>query len=130
VVSLPYGVEGSVTLKNLKKADGSKVELEDKLPFVVLEFNAEARRIVLSHTRTFEEGEEVIEAPAAAGKRAPRKEGVGGSSTSVKSINEKVEKSTLGDLSVLSDLKSAMESNERSGKSRKKEREEEEEDEA
>lgn len=130
VVSLPYGVEGTVTLKNLKKADGGKVELEDKLPFVVLEFNAEARRIVLSHTRTFEEGEEVIEAPTAAGKRAPRKEGAGGSSASVKSINEKVEKSTLGDLSVLSDLKSAMESNERTGKSRKKEREEEEEDEA
>jgi len=128
VVSLPYGVEGTVTLKNLKKADGSKAELEDKLPFVVLEFNGEARRIVLSHTRTFEEGEEVLEAPAATGgaKRAPRKEAAGGSSASVKSVNEKVEKSTLGDLSVLSDLKSAMETKERTGKSRKKDIEEDE----
>jgi small subunit ribosomal protein S1 len=109
VVSLPYGVEGTVTAKNLKKADGSKAELEEKLPFVVMEFNGEARRIVLSHTRTFEEGDEVIEAAPA--KRGPRKEGA--SSASVKSINEKVEKSTLGDLSVLSDLKSQMENKER-----------------
>jgi small subunit ribosomal protein S1 len=67
-------VEGTVTVKHLKKADGSKAELEEtSLPFVVMEFNAEARRIVLSHTRTFEEGEEVIEvAPA---KRGARKEG-------------------------------------------------------
>ena len=107
VVSLPYGVEGTVSAKNLKKADGSKAELEEKLPFVVLEFNGEARRIVLSHTRTFEEGEEIIEAAPAGAKRGARKEG--GSSASVKSINEKVEKSTLGDLSVLSDLKKQME---------------------
>jgi len=118
VVSLPYGVEGTVTAKNLKKADGSKAELEEKLPFVVLEFNAEARRIVLSHTRTFEEGDEVIEAaPAAGAKRGARKEGAaGGSSASVKSVNEKVEKSTLGDLSVLSNLKSQMENKERGSK--------------
>ncbi|HRH70151.1 MAG TPA: 30S ribosomal protein S1 [Flavobacteriales bacterium] len=130
IVSLPYGVEGSVSLKHLKKADGSKAELEEKMPFVVLEFNAEARRIVLSHTRTFEEGEEVMEAPAAGAKRAPRKEAAGGASASVKSVNEKVEKSTLGDLSVLSDLKSAMETKERTGKSRKKDIEEDDDSEA
>ena len=120
IVSLSYGVEGTVTAKNLKKADGGKAEMEEKLPFVVLEFNAEARRIVLSHTRTFEEGEEVIEsAPAAGGKKGVRKEGSGGGATALKSVNEKVEKSTLGDLSVLSDLKSAMESKERTGKAKK-----------
>ena len=113
VVSLPYGVEGTVTIKHLKKADGSKAEVEEKLPFVVLEFNAEARRIVLSHTRTFEEGEEVMESAPAAGKRAPRKDAGAGPSASVKSVNDKVEKSTLGDLSVLSDLKSSMESTSR-----------------
>lgn len=117
IVSLPYGVEGTVTAKNLKKADGSKAELEEKLPFVVLEFNGEARRIVLSHTRTFEEGDEVIEAAPAAAKRGARKDVAAGaaSSASVKSVNEKVEKSTLGDLSVLSDLKNRME-NKESGK--------------
>jgi small subunit ribosomal protein S1 len=45
-VALPYGVEGTVALKHLKKEDGSKANLEDKLPFKVLEFNGEARRIV------------------------------------------------------------------------------------
>jgi len=113
VVSLPYGVEGTVTLKHLKKADSSKAEIEEKLPFMVLEFNAEARRIVLSHTRTFEDGEEPMETETK-GKRT-RKEGDtgGGASASVKSVNDKVEKSTLGDLSVLSNLKSAMEDNAR-----------------
>ncbi|MBL7964623.1 MAG: 30S ribosomal protein S1 [Flavobacteriales bacterium] len=123
VVSLPYGVEGTVTAKGLKKADGSKAELEEKLPFMVLEFNGDARRIVLSHTRTFEEGEEPIEAAPA--KRGARKEGgaPGAASASVKSVNEKVEKSTLGDLSVLSDLKSAMENKERATKGKKNEEE-------
>jgi small subunit ribosomal protein S1 len=121
-------VEGTVAQKHLKKEDGSKANVEDKLPFMVLEFNGEARRIVLSHTRTFEEGDEVIEAPAAGAKRAPRKEGTG-ASASVKSVNEKVEKSTLGDLSVLSDLKNAMENTERASKSRKKQEEESDENE-
>ncbi len=119
VVSLPYGVEGTVSVKHLKKADGSKAELEEKLPFMVLEFNAEARRIVLSHTRTFEEGEEPIEA-APAKRSAARKDAPAGGSA-VKAINDKVEKSTLGDLSVLSNLKSQMESNERASKGKKEE---------
>ena len=120
VVSLAYGVEGTVSVKHLKKADGSKAELEDKLPFMVLEFNGEARRIVLSHTRTFEEGEEPIEsAPAKRGARKEAGSPAGGSA--VKAVNDKVEKSTLGDLSVLSDLKSAMENKERASKGKKNE---------
>lgn len=128
MVSLPYGVEGSVALKHLKKEDGSKANLEDKLPFKVLEFNGEARRIVLSHTRTFEEGDDSAEVATSAPKRVARKaeEGAPGQSPSVKSVNEKVEKSTLGDLSVLSDLKSAMEKGERTGKPKKRNDEEEE----
>ena len=123
--------ENRIGLDHLSFSVGSKAELEEKLPFVVLEFNGDARRIVLSHTRTFEEGgDEVVEAPAAGKARGPRKEnaGGGGSSASVKSVNEKVEKSTLGDLSVLSNLKSAMESNERASKGKKKEEEEASED--
>ncbi|MCB9169055.1 MAG: 30S ribosomal protein S1 [Flavobacteriales bacterium] len=124
IVALPYGVEGTVSAKHLKKEDGGKAELEEKLPFKVLEFNADARRIVLSHTRTFEEGED--EAPAA--KRGGRRGD--GQSPSVKSVNEKVEKSTLGDLGVLSDLKSAMEDQEKSGKGTKKKQNEEDGDDA
>lgn len=121
VVALPYGVEGTVALKHLKKEDGSKANVEDKLPFKVLEFNADARRIVLSHTRTFEEGDEALDhVPARRGGRKGGDDHGGGQSPSVRSVNEKVEKSTLGDLSVLSDLKSAMESSERGGKAAKR----------
>lgn len=117
-VALPYGVEGTVALKHVKKEDGSKAAVDEKLPFKVLEFNADARRIVLSHTRTFEEGDDSMDiAPAKRGRKGGDDHG---QSPSVRSINEKVEKSTLGDLSVLSDLKHAMESNERSGKSGKR----------
>jgi small subunit ribosomal protein S1 len=75
---------------------------------------------VLSHTRTFEEGEEPIEsAPAKRGARKEAGSPAGGSA--VKAVNDKVEKSTLGDLSVLSDLKSAMENKERASKGKKNE---------
>ena len=126
-VALPYGVEGTVALKHLKKADGSKANLEEKLPFVVLEFSAEHRRITLSHTRTFEEGDDVVEsapAPAKRGRKAGSEEG-GDHSASVKSVNDKVEKSTLGDLSVLSNLKNQMEAGEGSKKPKKAKKDEE-----
>lgn len=115
VVSLPYGVEGTVTAKHLRKADGSKAEMEEKLPFMVLEFNADARRITLSHTRTFEEGDEPMES-VSKGKRTRKEEDGAATSASVKSVNEKVEKSTLGDLGVLSSLKQSMENKERASK--------------
>jgi len=104
IVALPYGVEGYCQVKHLKKEDGSSAELEEVLEFVVTEFNKNAKRINVSHLRTYEE------APA----RAPKKSsggGGGGSKTSsaVKQVNERVERSTLGDLSVLSQLKEKME---------------------
>ncbi|HMU12697.1 MAG: 30S ribosomal protein S1 [Bacteroidetes bacterium] len=128
-VALPYGVEGTVTLKHLKKADGSKAGLEEKLPFVVLEFSSEHRRIALSHTRTFEEGDDVIESAPASAKRGRKGSGDEGGdhSASVKSVNDKVEKSTLGDLSVLSDLKNQMQAGE-GGKAKSKAKKEEADD--
>ena len=131
-VALPYGVEGTVSLKHLKKEDASKANLEDKLPFKVLEFSGEQRRITLSHTRTFEEGDDMMEgAPAAGPKRAGRKAGSddgGGQSPSVKSVNDKVEKSTLGDLDVLTNLKNQMEAGEGEKKPRKPKKEAAEDD--
>jgi len=131
IVALPYGVEGTVSLKHLKKEDGSKANLEDKLPFKVLEFSGEQRRITLSHTRTFEEGDDMTEAAPAAAKRGGRKasgDDGGGQSASVKSVNDKVEKSTLGDLDVLSNLKSQMEAGEGEKKPRKSKKEAAEDD--
>jgi small subunit ribosomal protein S1 len=125
-VALPYGVEGSVTVKHLRKADGGKAELEEKLPFMVLEFNGDARRIVLSHTRTFEAGDDVVEAaPAKRGRKSVEDHG---HAPSIRSVNEKVEKSTLGDLGVLSGLKEAMENTERGKAPKRKSRRTEEDD--
>jgi small subunit ribosomal protein S1 len=107
IVSLPYGVEGICPSKHLKKADGSNAKIEEVLDFKVIEFNKDAKKIVVSHTRTFEEGEDK---PAAAkgGKKST------GSATdqAVKAINQSSEKSTLGDLDALSALKEKMEKGE------------------
>lgn len=104
IVSLPYGVEGICPAKHLRKEDGSNAKVEEVLDFKVIEFNKEAKKIVVSHTRMFEEGEDKPAAPKG-GKKAT------GSSTSqaVKAINQNTEKSTLGDLDALAELKEKME---------------------
>jgi small subunit ribosomal protein S1 len=108
IVSLPYGVEGICPAKHLKKEDGSNAKVEDTLDFKVIEFNKDSKKIVVSHTRTFEEGDD---RPSASATAASKKGGAGGSSTSqaVKAINSNSEKSTLGDLDALSALKDKME---------------------
>ena len=107
IVTLPYGVEGYCQTKQLKKEDGSSAELEEVLDFMVLEFNKNAKRINVSHLRTYEEGP--MPTPTTAKKSAKRATGTrGGSSDAVKQLNEKVERTTLGDLGVLSELKEKM----------------------
>ena len=54
VIALPYGVEGFATPKHLVKQDGTQAQLEEKLPFKVIEFNKDAKRIILSQSRIFE----------------------------------------------------------------------------
>jgi len=111
IVSLPYGVEGICPSKHLKKEDGTNAKVEETLDFKVIEFNKEAKKIVVSHTRTFEEGED---RPSATAAKGGAKKAAGGSSTSqaVKAINQNTEKSTLGDLDALSALKEKMEKGE------------------
>jgi small subunit ribosomal protein S1 len=108
IVSLPYGVEGICPSKHLRKEDGSNAKVEETLDFKVIEFNKEAKKIVVSHTRTFEEGEDK---PTSKGGD---KKGSAGSSTSqaVKAINQNNEKSTLGDLDALAELKEKMDKGE------------------
>jgi small subunit ribosomal protein S1 len=101
IVSLPYGVEGICPAKHLKKADGSNAKIEETLDFKVIEFNKESKKIVVSHTRTFEEGDDKPAASAA-------KKGGNTTAQAVKAINQSTEKSTLGDLDALSALKDKM----------------------
>jgi len=100
----PYGVEGFATPKHLVKEDGTPAQKDEKLMFKVIEFNKDAKRIILSHSRIFED-EQKAEARKArraqqAGKPAPAEETVPATT---------VEKTTLGDISALAALKEQME---------------------
>ena len=100
VVSLEDGVEAFCTTRHLQKEDKSPVAVGDTLSFKVIEFNRDAKRILVSHLRTWEERKEA--APKAATKKAAKAE--------EPALDlPKVEKTTLGDLSALADLKASME---------------------
>ncbi len=106
VVALPYGVEGFVTPKHLVKEDGMVAKVEEKLPFKVIEFNKAAKKIIVSHSRVFED-EKRAAADTAARKvetEAPRK--------APKKQKANVEKTTLGDITQLAALKEEMEEKE------------------
>ena len=103
VVNLPYGVEGFAPSRHLAKEDGSKAAADETLDFTIIEFNKDAKKIIVSHTKTFEAGmeDEVDNKRKPARGKTDRK--------AVKKINDSVEKTTLGDLGVLSNLKEEME---------------------
>ena len=109
VVSLPYGVEGFATPKHLVKEDGSQAAAEEKLSFKVIEFNKEAKRIILSHSRIFEDAakeEEKAEKKAAAATRKAKKV-----EESAPAIQNQAASTTLGDIDALAALKSKLEGN-------------------
>ena len=103
-IALPYGVEAYCNKKQLTKEDGSEAKLDEQLDFKILEFNKNARKIVVSHTRTFQESPEDMRKAEIAERRATQKI----QKKSLKDLNERSEKSTLGDFSVLSQLKDEM----------------------
>jgi small subunit ribosomal protein S1 len=103
VVSLPMGVEGFATPKHLVKEDGSQAQVGEKLNFKVIEFNKESKRIILSHSRIFEDearAEKAKERRATRAPRAPKAEEPAATQT--------IEKTTLGDLEALAALKEKL----------------------
>ena len=105
VVALPYGVEGFATPKHLVKEDGSQAQLDEKLEFKVIEFNKDAKRIILSHSRIFEDAakaEERAEKKAAKKANSKREE-----ATPV--IQNQAASTTLGDIDALAALKEQLE---------------------
>ena len=92
VVNLPYGIDGFCPKGQLQKEDKTTAKVDEKLPFKVIEFSKEAKRVVLSHSRTWKQEEE----------KASKKE------SPAKKINQNLEKTTLGDLDVLASLKEEM----------------------
>jgi small subunit ribosomal protein S1 len=108
VVQLPYGLEGFAPNRHLTKEDGKSIGADETAQFLVIEFDRNEKRIVLSHSRIWEQGQ--IEVKEAAKKEA-RVE-ADKTKKAVKNIQGKVEKATLGDLGVLADLKKKMEGGE------------------
>ena len=105
VVALPYGVEGFVPTKHAIQEDGKPLKTEDVADFKVIEFNKENKRIVISHSRIWEDAR----AEARTEEFNARKKEAKASTVAVKKVKDSVEKSTLGDLSVLAQLKQQME---------------------
>ena len=101
VITLDEGGEGFATPKHLTKEDGSQAKLGEELPFKVIEFNKETRRIILSHSRTFEEGKE--EPKARRATSGARKQ------NDTPAINNVAAGTSLGDLDVLAKLKADLE---------------------
>jgi small subunit ribosomal protein S1 len=108
-IALPYGVEGFAPARMLLKADNTHARAEETLDFKVLEFSKENKKILVSHTKTWQDA---INAEKA---KEENKEKTQENATkkAVKKIKDNQEKTTLGDLAVLANLKSDMEQTER-----------------
>lgn len=113
VIALPYGVEGFVSAKHMSKEDGSKIAVDEKLPFKVIEFNKGAKRIVLSHSRMFEEDKRTADQGRKKTERQTTKK-------TTQKIKSNLEKTTLGDISDLAALKTEMEEKEKKSSEEKK----------
>ena len=106
VVALPYGVEGFATPKHLVKEDGSQAQMDEKLSFKVIEFNKDAKRIILSHSRIFEDA---AKAEERAEKKAATKKSTGKREDVAPAIQNQAASTTLGDIDALAALKEQME---------------------
>ncbi len=111
VVTLQYGVEGFAPYRHLMKENGSTAKTDEKLEFKIIEFSKENRKIIVSHSRLFEDQKNIAKSESSdkAGDSTAK---------SIKKVKENVEKSTLGDLGVLSALRSELATSE--GKARAK----------
>ncbi|MBQ0104214.1 MAG: 30S ribosomal protein S1 [Prevotellaceae bacterium] len=105
VVQLEMGVEGFATPKHLVKEDGSQAQLGETLEFKVIEFNKDAKRIILSHSRIFEDVQRAAERAAKkeAAKKAPKAK-----KEEAPAIQNKAASTTLGDIDALAALKAEM----------------------
>lgn len=109
-VQLQYGLEAYAPARHLRKENGSTVEADEILPFIIIEFDRNDKRIVVSHTRIWEQEKadekETLKKEAKADAESTKK--------AVKNVQSKVEKSTLGDIDALAALKDKMKKDEES----------------
>jgi small subunit ribosomal protein S1 len=114
VVQLPYGLEGYAPIRHLMKEDEKTIAADEIAPFMVIEFDRNDKRIVLSHTRLWEQEKEEEKQIVMKEKRAE----ADSTKKAVKNIQSKVEKATLGDLGVLAGLKAKMDNDAATGESK------------
>ncbi len=105
-VQLPYGLEGFAPARHLRREDDKQIGLDEIAPFMVIEFDRNDKKIILSHSRIWER-EKADEKNAQLNEKRADAENI---KKVVKNIQNKVEKTTLGDLGVLADLKKKMDS--------------------
>jgi small subunit ribosomal protein S1 len=108
LVQLPYGLEGFAPNRHLAKEDGKSIVADETAKFMVIEFDRNEKRIVLSHSRIWEQ---VAADEVEAVKKEARVE-TEKTKKAVKTLQTKVEKSTLGDLSALADIKAKLQEGE------------------
>jgi len=109
LVSLPYGLEGFAPARHLSKEEGTTVNLDETNQFMVIEFDRNEKRIVLSHSRIWEK----VKQEEVAAERKERAAETEKTKKAVKTIQSKVEKTTLGDLGVLADLRKKLKDDEK-----------------
>ncbi len=118
IVALPYGVEGFAPTRHVVKEDNTSARVDEALDFKVIEFNKDNKKIILSHTKVYQDQQhaqkEVETAKATTEENQTKK--------AVKKLKENLEKTTLGDLEALASLKSDMELSEKKRKTAAKEK--------
>ena len=105
IVTLAENVEGFAPAKQLVKEDGTTLKAGETAEFKVIDFSKATKRITLSHTRIFDEARRA----EAAAEKAERKAAADATKSSVKKIQQSVEKTTLGDIAGLAELKAQLE---------------------
>lgn len=104
IVSLPYGLEGYAPNKHLEKADGSTAQVEETLPFKVLEFDRNDKRILVSHTKFWRDAAEEEKKDKDRGRKKDDKR----NKSTLSKVQKNIERTTLGELDVLSQLREQM----------------------
>ena len=107
-VQLPYGLEGFAPARHLRREDDKFISIDEIAPFMVIEFDRNDKKIILSHSRIWEQAKAAEKNAELKEKRADAEV----TKKAVKNIQSKVEKTTLGDLGVLADLKKKMDNKE------------------
>ncbi len=108
VISLPYGVEGFATPRHLVKEDGVQATQGEVLEFKVLEFNKDSKRIIVSHSRVFEDAHKAEKRAEERAERGEAKRKENNTAAAVASNNASSERATLGDLDALAALKEKL----------------------